>query len=33
MEVKKLVTELKNKLSQTSFLASYAILYSKYASE
>ncbi len=33
MEVKHLVTELTNKLSQTSVLASYAIFYSKYASE
>ncbi len=33
MEVKKLVTELKNKLSRTSVLASYAIFYFKYASE
>ncbi len=33
MEVKKLVTELKNKLSLTSVLVSYAIFYSKYASE
>ncbi len=30
---KKLVTELKNKLSLTSVLVSYAIFYSKYASE
>ncbi len=33
MGVKKLVTELKNKLSRTSVLASYAIFYSKYACE
>ncbi len=33
MEVKNLVTELKNKLSRTSVLASYAMFYSKYASE
>ncbi len=34
MEVKKkLVTELKNKLSRTSVLASYAIFYYKYAGE
>ncbi len=33
MERKKLVTELKNKLSRQSVLASYAIFYSKYASE
>ncbi len=34
MEVKiKLLSELKNKLSRTSVLASYAIFYSKYACE
>ncbi len=33
MEVKKTVTELKNKLSRTSVLALYAIIYSKYANE
>ncbi len=31
MGVKKLVTELKNKLSRTSDLASYVVFYCKYA--
>ncbi len=33
MEVKKQVNDLKNKLSRTSVLASYAIFYSKCASK